>query len=121
MESVDRTLRAREQAIQLLKFHLQRAQDMMVHFANRHRTDRQFDVGNWVYLKLQPYRQLTLRKRVQNKLSSKFCGPFQVIQHIGIVAYKLHLHVTGQIRPIFHVSQLKLCKGTPTVTGSLPQ
>lgn len=76
VEVVYRTLVAREQAVALLKFHLQRTQDRMTNQANKHRTERQLVVGNWVYLKLQPYRQLTIRKGAQHKLSSKFCGPF---------------------------------------------
>nr|GEV09195.1 reverse transcriptase [Tanacetum cinerariifolium] len=45
VESVDRSLQAREQTIQQLKFHLQRSQDRMRNLANKHRTDRQFKVG----------------------------------------------------------------------------
>nr|GEX53632.1 Ty3/gypsy retrotransposon protein [Tanacetum cinerariifolium] len=62
VESVDRSLQAREQTIQQLKFHLQRSQDRMRNLANKHRTYRQFEVGMWVYVKLQPHRHVTLRK-----------------------------------------------------------
>ncbi|GJR67732.1 retrotransposon-related protein, partial [Tanacetum coccineum] len=81
VESVDRSLQAREQTIQQLKFHLQRSQDRMRNLANKHRTDRQFEVGMWVYVKLQPQRQVTLRKSAYNKLSSKYYGPFQKCTH----------------------------------------
>nr|GEZ09139.1 integrase, catalytic core [Tanacetum cinerariifolium] len=56
VEEVDRTLQAREEAIKALKFHLKRSQDRMRNQANKHKTDRQFKVGDWVYLKLQPHR-----------------------------------------------------------------
>nr|GEX35938.1 retrotransposable element Tf2 [Tanacetum cinerariifolium] len=55
VEEVDRTLQAREEAIKALKFHLKRSQDRMRNQANKHRTDRQFEVDDWVYLKLQPH------------------------------------------------------------------
>nr|GFB69692.1 reverse transcriptase [Tanacetum cinerariifolium] len=57
VKEVDRTLQAREEAIKVFKFHLKRSQDRMRNQANKHRTDRQFKVGDWVYLKLQPHRQ----------------------------------------------------------------
>ena len=56
VEVVDRSLQAREQAIQTLKFHLKRAQYRMVSIAKKSRTQRQFEVGMVVYVKLQPYR-----------------------------------------------------------------
>ncbi|GKB83582.1 hypothetical protein Tco_0950477 [Tanacetum coccineum] len=46
--------------------------------ANKHRTDRQFEVDDWVYLKLQPHRQVSIRQGQQHKLSSKYYGPFKL-------------------------------------------
>ncbi|GJU62053.1 retrotransposable element Tf2 [Tanacetum coccineum] len=56
------TLQAREQALNLIKFHLTRAQDRMRSLANKGRSDRTFEVRMWVYLKLQPHRQVTIRQ-----------------------------------------------------------
>ncbi|GJW23356.1 retrotransposable element Tf2 [Tanacetum coccineum] len=81
-------------------------------------TDRQFEVGMWVYVKLQPHRQVTLRKSAYNKLSSKYYGPFQVVKKVGQVAYQLALPVTSQIHNVFHVSQLKKCTH-PEASGVL--
>ncbi|GJT66424.1 retrotransposable element Tf2 [Tanacetum coccineum] len=120
VELVDRNLQAREQAITMLKFHLKAAQDRMKTYADKKRSEREFAVGDWVYLKLQPYRQLTLRIHKQHKLSAKFFGPFKVLQKIGRVAYKLELPSTASIHPIFHVSLLKKCHSTDLSMGSLP-
>ncbi|GKC12807.1 hypothetical protein Tco_1009589, partial [Tanacetum coccineum] len=106
----DRTLQAREQVIAMLKFHLKGAQDRMKTYADKKRSDREFAVGDLVYLKLQPYRQLTLRVHRQHKLSAKFFGPFKVLQKVGRVAYKLELPSTAQIHPVFHVLDRKLAK-----------
>ena len=53
MEAVDRTLQAREKTIEMLQFHLKRSQDRMENMANKKRTERQFEAGEWVYVKLQ--------------------------------------------------------------------
>ncbi|GKA54588.1 retrotransposable element Tf2 [Tanacetum coccineum] len=120
VEYVDRSLQAREHTIQQLKFYLQRAQDRMRNLVNKHGTDRQFEVGVWVYVKLQPHRQVTLRKNTYNKLSSKYYGPFQAAKKVGQVAYQLALPATSQIHNVFHVSQLKKCTHPVKASGVLP-
>ncbi|GJS19026.1 retrotransposon-related protein [Tanacetum coccineum] len=75
VEAVDRTLSAREEAIEVCKFHLKRAQDRMKSQADKKRTDREFQVGDWVYLKLQPDRQVTVRKSKHHKLLKKSRSP----------------------------------------------
>ncbi|GJV76184.1 putative mitochondrial protein, partial [Tanacetum coccineum] len=108
------------------KFHLQRAQNKIKVQADKKRTDRVFELDQWVYLKLQPHRQVTMRQRKYNKLSPKFFGLFKIIAKVGQVAYKLLLPSTSQIHPVFHISQLKLYKGpilnvVPTLPVCNPQ
>lgn len=61
-------------------------------------------MGDLVYLKVQPYKQTSLAIRSSLKLASKFYGPYEVLERIGLVAYKLHLPPDSQIHPIFHIS-----------------
>ncbi|GKE22498.1 retrotransposable element Tf2 [Tanacetum coccineum] len=122
VDAVDRSLSAREAAIDLLKFHIKRSQNRMKSLADKHRSDREFEEGVWVYLKLQPYRQATLRQGKQHKLSPKYFGPFLIMKKVGKVAYKLQLPSSSQIHPVFHVSQLKLYRGPiPKSSSQLPQ
>ena len=51
------------------------------------RVEREFVVGNWVYLRLQPYRQTSLALRQSHKLFPRFYGLYHVLEQIGSVAY----------------------------------
>ena len=66
-----------------------------------------YDVGEWVYLKIQPYDQQFLTKKRCENLSPKFFGPYQILGRVGEVGYRLDLPITAKINLVFHVSQLK--------------
>lgn len=120
VESVDCSLRAREMVIHQLKHNLAKAQHRMKQLADKHRTDRQFTVGDWVYVKLQPCRQHSLRSHHCQKLSPRYFGPFLVIARIGSVAYKLQLPNHVRIHDTFHVSVLKKQIGAAPVQSHIP-
>jgi hypothetical protein len=76
-------------------------------------------VGDWVYLKLQPYIQSSVDS-IQ-KLAFKFFGPYQILAKVGPMAYCLQLPSTSFIHPIIHVSQLKKAVGhNQMLVPSLP-
>ena len=94
--------------IKVLQIQLQKAQVRMKAQMDQHRTERSFQIGDLVFLKLQPYRQTTVAQRSTFKLAPKFFCPFKVLDVISKVAYKLDLLLEAQIHNVFHVSQLKL-------------
>nr|MDZ8003588.1 RNase H-like domain-containing protein [Nostoc sp. DedSLP05] len=89
--------------------------------SDQRRTERQFEVGEWVFVKLQPYKQTSLRQRGKYKLAPRFYGPFKIRKKIGEVAYALELPSNSKIHDVFHVSNLKKKIGYHTgVATELP-
>jgi hypothetical protein len=94
-----------------LKDHLQRAQNQQKVQADKNRVDRTFEVGDLVYLRLQPYRQASIKRSGMEKLQPHFFDPYRVSRRIGAVDYELKLPQGSKIHNIFHVSCLKKALG----------
>ena len=88
------------------------ARNHMKQQANQHHYECTFQVGDMVFLHLQPYKQSSLKLKGHQKLAPKFYGPYKVLQKIGSVAYKLELPPPSHNHPVFHVSYLKKVIGT---------
>jgi hypothetical protein len=93
-----------------LRENLALAQVRIKKYADMKRTERQFAVGDLVYLKLQPFRHNAFGLHQNLKLTTKYYGPFQVLERIG--------PITAAIHPVFHVSQLKKHVGPRVVPQS---
>lgn len=91
----------------VLKEHLARAQNKMKSTADKKRSDKEYQVGEQVLLKLQPYAQSSLVNRPFLKLAFKYFGPYKVLERIGKAAHRLELPAHLMVHPVFHVSQLK--------------
>lgn len=58
----------------------------MKQMADTKRSKRTYKVGNWVYVKLQPYVQTSIKKHHNQKLGPKYFGPYMITENIGAVA-----------------------------------
>lgn len=112
----------REAMDHFLKEAIQAAQHKYKQYADKKRREANLVVGDWVFLKLQPYKQISVAVRKYLKLSHRFFGPYKVLERIGSVAYKLELPAGSQVHPVFHISLLKKKVGTKyTTTTVLPR
>jgi hypothetical protein len=65
-----------QEVLKLLKDKLVMAQNRMKQQVDQHRSESEFEVGDWVFIRIQPYKQMSLKhKNKENKLAPKYCGP----------------------------------------------
>lgn len=114
-EEAQNFLAAKQDMLEQLKENLQQAQNRMKKYADLKRSERVFEVGDMVYLKMAPYRLAAFGFRGALKLQNKYYGPFLITQKIGKLAYKLQFPAHVQIHPVFHVSQLKKHIGAKSI------
>jgi len=60
--SVKYHLEENKKVVQILKENLNTVRNRMKRQEDRHRTEREFEIGYWVFVRLQPYKQFSLKK-----------------------------------------------------------
>jgi hypothetical protein len=105
----------KDNMITLLQQNLAKAQARMKKHADHKRTERQFELGDFVYLKMKSYRETALGMQNPPKFSPKWYGPFKVIKKVGQVSYQLQLPENCKLHDTFHVSHLKKHNGPRAV------
>lgn len=105
LEVSDDVERIKEQ-VKIIRERLKAAQDRQKSYADNRRKDLQFEVGDWVFLKLSPWKGV-MRFGRRGKLSPRYIGPYEIVEHVGPVAYMLALPSNlSRLHGVFYVSML---------------
>ncbi|GJT84062.1 hypothetical protein Tco_1058404 [Tanacetum coccineum] len=92
----------------LIKERLKAARDRQKSYAYNRKKPLEFEVGDQVLLKM-PWKGV-VRFGKKGKLASRYVGPFEILERIGLVAYRLRLpQELSSVHDTFHVSNLKKC------------
>ncbi|GAB2284509.1 hypothetical protein Dimus_039673 [Dionaea muscipula] len=95
------------QKIAMIRERLATAQSRQKSYADHRRRDLEFQVGDKVFLKVSPWRG-TIRFGQKGKLSPRFIGPFEILDRVGVVSYRLALPPSlAGVHNVFHVSMLR--------------
>ncbi|KAJ7516226.1 hypothetical protein O6H91_22G048100 [Diphasiastrum complanatum] len=100
-------LREMQEMLQLAHENVLIAWDRVKHFANLKRSPREFQVGDWIYLRILKDSKV-MHTRKHYKLSAHYSGPYKILKNIGSLAYRLDLPDEIKAHPVFHVSRLKM-------------
>ncbi|GJQ97908.1 putative reverse transcriptase domain-containing protein [Tanacetum coccineum] len=107
--------------ISQIKDRLKVARDRQKSYVNKMRKALEFSVGNYVLLKVSPWKGV-VRFGKKGKLAPIFVGPFEIIEKVGPVAYRLDLpEELDGVHDTFHVSNLKKCLAYPTLQVPLDE
>ena len=92
--------------VQVIRQRMLEAQSRQKSYADHRRRELSFEVGDRVFLKVSPMRGV-MRFGKRGKLSPRFIGPFEILERIGDVAYRIALPPTLAVHDVFHVSMLR--------------
>lgn len=110
VDEPNRIFQDRTKVLQLFKDNFNDAQARMKPHADKHRIEREFEVGDWVFLRLQSYHQISI-----NVHPSKNLAFTSIIMDLikcsnlwfMLFYYHLDLPLKSKIHHVFHVSCLE--------------
>ncbi|GJR96705.1 putative reverse transcriptase domain-containing protein [Tanacetum coccineum] len=104
-----------------IKERLKTARSRQKSYADKRRKPLEFQVGDRVLLKVSPWKGV-VRFGKKGKLAPRYVGPFEIVERVGPVAYRLKLpQELSCVHDTFHVSNLKKCLAEPDVQVPLDE
>ena len=95
------------EAVEKIRKCMLAAQDMQKFYANPKRRPLEFSIGDKVFLKVAPMKDI-MRFEKKEKLSPRFIGPYEILEKVRNVAYRLALPPElSCVHNVFHVSMLR--------------
>nr|CAD1827328.1 unnamed protein product [Ananas comosus var. bracteatus] len=103
-----------EEKVRIARQRMLTAQSRQKSYADKRRRSLEFAVGDKVFLKVSPMRGVK-RFGMRGKLSPRYVGPYEILDRVGPVAYRLALppRLAG-VHNVFHVSTLRKYVSNPT-------
>ena len=96
-----------EEKVRVIQQRLKTASDLQKSYADLKRKDIEYEVGDKVLLKVLPWRKILLFGK-KGKLNPRFIGPYEILERIELVAYRLTLPPElAKLNNVFHVSMLR--------------
>nr|GEY84448.1 putative reverse transcriptase domain-containing protein [Tanacetum cinerariifolium] len=107
--------------ISQIKDRLKSAHDHQKSYVDKRKKPLEFSVGDYVLLKVSPWKGVVHFNK-KGKLAPRFVGPFEIIEKVGPVAYRLDLpEELNGVHETFHLSNLKNCLAYPTLQVPLDE
>ncbi|GJW89376.1 putative reverse transcriptase domain-containing protein [Tanacetum coccineum] len=112
-ETTDKIMQIRER--------LKAARDRQNSYADNRQKPLKFSVDDKVLLKVSPRKGMVCFGK-RSKLSPRYVGPFEIVERVGPIAYRLRLpqELEG-VHDTFHVSNLKKCLADVTLHAPLEE
>jgi hypothetical protein len=92
-----------EQQVIKIRKNMKIPEDRQKSYADMKRTPRELKTGDHVYLRVRPGRR-SLRMGDCAKLAPWYCGPFEVLDRVEPITYRLALPPIVKAHNVFHVS-----------------
>ena len=93
--------------VKIIRAKLKAAQNRQKSYADEKHRDVHFDVGDRVFIKVSPWKGV-MRFGRKGKLSPRYIGPYEILERIRKLAYRLELPFElSQLHNVFHIYMLR--------------
>ncbi|GMI64523.1 hypothetical protein HRI_000121600 [Hibiscus trionum] len=100
-------LKSTNEKVKLICDRLKAASDRQKSYADLKRKKIEYAVGDHVFLKVSPWKKV-MRFGRKSKLSTRFIGPYEVVERVGPMSYRLRLpYELEKSHDVFHASMLQ--------------